>query len=407
MKILLSNPSLQYSKHTFKSLHQAGHEVLFATAYWYRPNRLIEKLVGLTSMDNYIKRYSDASIPAQLVQTRIWVTFFHFIIKFIPIDVEQKSYWEDRLHDQWVAKFIKKWKPDLIIGYEKSALKSFYAADTVGAIKWLDLAQVHPNTIASLREQLPFFKSITGTDQLFATVSELKEKEYEQANKITCLSQFAANTLMEAGINSNKILINPLGFDESIFYEDVQKGKAQKMPLHFIYTGIITKRKGVELLLETFAQLPNHLAKLTLIGPAGDATATLNKFLENNNIFYQPYLNQQELANALRSADVFVFPSFLDSWAVVVLEAMASGLPVIVTNNAGAAQLVNVKNGIVVPVGNKEALLNAMFNFIQFPNLISVMGRSAAAIAKEHTWNKYASNLINEINQLNINTSHV
>ena len=118
-------------------------------------------------------------------------------------------------------------------------------------------------------------------------------------------------------------------------------------------------------------------------------------------------MNQQELANALRSADVFVFPSFLDSWAAVVLEAMASGLPVIVTNNTGAAQLVNVKNGVVIPAGNKEALLNAMTNFLQFPQLNQVMGRSAAIIAKEHTWKKYASNLINEINQLTINTNHV
>ncbi len=407
MKILLSNPSIQYSKHTFKSLHHAGHEVLFATAYWYRPERLIEKLVGFTSLDSYIKRYSDKSIPTQSVQTRIWATFFHFFIKFMPFDVEQKSYWEDRLHDKWVARLVKKWKPDLIIGYEKSSLKSFIAADAIGAIKWLDLAQVHPNTIASLREKLPFFKLITGSNQLFDTIRSLKEKEYEQANTITCLSQFAANTLNEAGINSNKIFINPLGFDESIFYENSQNGNDQKIPVHFIYTGIITKRKGVELLLETFASIPNELAKLTLIGPAGDATSTLNKFLDNDNILYQPYLNQQELAKALRSADVFVFPSYLDSWAAVVLEAMASGLPVIVTNYTGAAQLVNVKNGIVIPAGNQEALLNAMLNFIQFPNLISVMGRSAAAIAKENTWEKYTASLIKEINKLVINNNHV
>jgi glycosyltransferase involved in cell wall biosynthesis len=407
LKILLSNPSIQYSKHTFKSLHQAGHEVLFATAYWYRPNRFIEKLFSITSLDSYIKRYSDTSIPTQSVETRIWATFFHFLIKFIPFDVEQKSYWEDRIHDQWVAGLVKKWKPDLIIGYEKSSLKSFNAADAIGAIKWLDLAQVHPKTIASLREKLPFFKLITGTDQLFTTIQSLKEKEYEHANTITCLSQFAANTLKEAGIDSNKILINPLGFDESIFYENVQNEKNQNEPIHFIYTGIITKRKGVELLLETFAGIPNHLAKLTLIGPAGDATPTLNKFLEYGNIFYQPYLNQQELAKALRSADVFVFPSYLDSWAAVVLEAMASGLPVIVTNYTGAAQLVNVKNGIVIPAGDKEAILNAMLNFIQFPNLISVMGRSAAAIAKEHTWKKYTANLIKELNKLTINNNYV
>ncbi len=400
MKILLSNPSIQYCKHTFKALHRGGHEVVFATAYWYRPYRLLEQVLSLTSLKKYLNRYHDEAIPNQLVITYFLNTCFHFIIKFLPFDVEQKSYWEDRLHDRWVARFIKKWKPDLVIGYEKSVLYSFIAADSIGATKLLDLAQVHPNTINSLRIQLPFFVSITGTEHLFRKISALKKKEYELANSIACLSNYAAATLTEAGISKYKIFVNPLGFDEKVFYPSDQKETAVVLPVQFIYTGIITKRKGVEILLEAFSQISPQLANLTLIGPPGDAIAIVNKFLDRSNISYYPYMNQGDLANSLRAADVFVFPSYLDSWAAVVLEAMAAGLPVIVTNHTGTAQLVTVKNGMVIQAGKKEALINAMHNFIQFPNLVRVMGRSAATIAQAHTWQAYSTILLEQINTI-------
>ncbi len=144
-----------------------------------------------------------------------------------------------------------------------------------------------------------------------------------------------------------------------------------------------------------------------MIGPAGDASDLLNSYLDQKNIFYTPYINQNDLAKALQTADVFVFPSFLDSWAAVVLEAMASGLPVIVTKNTGAAQLVTVKNGMVIPVGDKQALFNAMTNFLEFPQLNQVMGRSAAETAKQFTWKRYNHQIAQELNKLMPLISHV
>ena len=134
MKILLSNPSIQYSKQTFKALKAAGHEVVFATAYWYRSKRVLEQALSVTSLKSYLTRYADDLINGNQVITHFWATCFHFFIKFLPFDVEQKSYWEDRLQDKWVSRYIKKWKPQLVIGYEKSSIKSFLAADSVGAI---------------------------------------------------------------------------------------------------------------------------------------------------------------------------------------------------------------------------------------------------------------------------------
>ena len=220
MKILVSNPSLQYTRNTVKALLTGEHDVVFATAYWHQPNRLFEKIITtlFPSLNNKLLRYTDNNIPSTSVRTSFLGILFHFLNKILPLSVEQKSFWEDQIHDKWVTKLIKQLKPELVIGYEKSCYSTFNSATTLGAKKWLDLSQVHPNFIMQLRNKYLFFQSITGSAKLFNKISEVKKKEYELADTISCLSEFAASTLIEAGINSTKIIINPLGFDTNLFF---------------------------------------------------------------------------------------------------------------------------------------------------------------------------------------------
>jgi glycosyltransferase involved in cell wall biosynthesis len=406
MRILISNPSIQYTRNTVKALLDSGHEVMFATAYWYRPNRLFEKIFSATPLKKYLQRHSDEQIRAASVIDHPWGRLLYFLVKLIPASVEQKSYWQDRMHDRWVSKLVRGWEPQLVIGYEKSCLDTFKSASELNAVKWLDLSQVHPSFIDSLRKEFSFFKGITGTKSKFRQIFKHKILEYELADTIFCLSDFAAGTLVQNGISYSKILVNPLGYNPNIFFPPVEKEKKSNHPLRIVYAGIITQRKGVHVLLEALQGLSEKDVHLTLIGPAGDASALLNRNLHKSNITYIPFLSQPELANELRKADVFLFPSFLDSWAAVVVEAMACGLPVIVTENTGAAQLVNEQVGRIIPVNDVNAIRNAILYFIDYPEALQQMGLKASEAVQTYSWSRYHDQL-NQLLEQEMKNQHV
>jgi starch synthase len=96
------------------------------------------------------------------------------------------------------------------------------------------------------------------------------------------------------------------------------------------------------------------------------------------------------LLREMSEADVFVFPSLFEGFALVILEAMAAGLPVITTpNTAGPDLIEDGKEGLIVPAGDVEALRTAMESLLNNPERARAMGRAAHEKAKEYTWERY------------------
>ncbi len=104
-------------------------------------------------------------------------------------------------------------------------------------------------------------------------------------------------------------------------------------------------------------------------------------------------MTQEDLVKQYQDADVFVFPSYLDSWAMTVLEAMACGTPVIVTENTGSRDAVEKGGGIVIPAGNDLALEDAIKNLYNNRSTLETLGKKAREVAIEYTWEKYYQKL--------------
>ncbi|MEN9599549.1 MAG: hypothetical protein RL596_1868 [Bacteroidota bacterium] len=390
---------MQYTLRTVKALSAGGHDVTFATVYWYRPRRLFEIIVGLLfpAFKRKLSVKSDPEIESSKVQTRFSAFLLQLFNRVQKKRVEESSYIDDRWQDKWVAKWVKKNKPDLVIGYEKSCLKTFTVAKQYGAITWLDLSQVHPNYIATLREIYPFFKTITGGESLFQAISKHKISEYEVADKIFSLSQFAKSTLSQNSIDETKVVVNSLGYDPSIFYPSPLKTINNNKPLKLIYAGIITKRKGIHLLLEAINSFQSREVELILIGPKSDASYLIDTYESRIKINYIEACAQDKLADYFREADVFVFPSYLDSWAAVVPEAMACGLPIITTTATGSSQLVTSDCGFVIESNNIDALEAAIQYFIDNKSSIQVMGNAASIAVEKYSWKKYSERLLQQL----------
>lgn len=149
------------------------------------------------------------------------------------------------------------------------------------------------------------------------------------------------------------------------------------------------------------------LAKLDLviIGPLLDGADLFTKYA---GLFtYFDFLHHEELVMHLRQSDVYVFPSYLDSWAMTVVEAMACGLPVIVTESTGAKDAVREgESGFIIPTGDLDSLKEKILFFYNNKVKIKEMGECAVKSAKLYTWENYYSEVkktITDIADIHLN----
>jgi glycosyltransferase involved in cell wall biosynthesis len=155
----------------------------------------------------------------------------------------------------------------------------------------------------------------------------------------------------------------------------------QAGPVSFLVAGQVVPRKGLEPLVEACAQLSGNFT-LTVVGEGEQRPALERRVVElglTDRVRWLGWVPYQQLARHLQAADVFVFPTFEDTWGMVALEAMALGTPVVCSRFAGAAELiVDGDNGILADPGDPATLAAAMARFLDDPGLADTLGKAAA-----------------------------
>ena len=132
-------------------------------------------------------------------------------------------------------------------------------------------------------------------------------------------------------------------------------------------------------------------------GPLRGELEALAKDLKiNSAVSFSGWLPKSELPGVYRLADVFVLPSADEGMPNVVLEAMASGLPVIATKISGNEELVkDGENGYLVPSGDARALADKLEFLINNKNLSGELGKKSLEIAGKYSWESVARQYLN------------
>jgi glycosyltransferase involved in cell wall biosynthesis len=112
------------------------------------------------------------------------------------------------------------------------------------------------------------------------------------------------------------------------------------------------------------------------------------------NVEFHGSIPKSVLFEAYQSADVLVFPTLSDGFGLVVTEAMAHGLPVITTDQAGAADLISPDNGIIVPTADARALADALQWCLDNRDRLQAMRHHALETARRRQWRHYRRDLI-------------
>jgi glycosyltransferase involved in cell wall biosynthesis len=207
---------------------------------------------------------------------------------------------------------------------------------------------------------------------------------YNQMEEVLVPSSGTREQLLSHGLPLEKMKPLPRWVDTEQFRPDkrverywLERGLSGRTTL--LYVGRVSREKGLDLLVEAFCRLVDEGAELCLaiIGD-GPYRAEMEQALAGYPALFTGYLQGEELQRAYASADLFVFPSATDTFGNVVLEAQASGLPVIVSDAGGPCELmIGGETGMVFSAGEQDALTGAIRSMSANRLILSLMGESA------------------------------
>ena len=156
--------------------------------------------------------------------------------------------------------------------------------------------------------------------------------------------------------------------------------------INVLYAGRLTREKGVDLLADAFesARLREPRLHLVLAGGGPEEEALRGRL--GRHATFLGWLGGEDLARAYASADAFMFASRTDTFGQVILEAQASGLPVIAVDEGGPASLIVDGETGLLALAEPDALADSLLTVTQSPLVAERLGKSALAVVRERTW---------------------
>ncbi|MEM9885170.1 MAG: glycosyltransferase family 4 protein [Bacteroidota bacterium] len=391
MKVVVSQPNKQYCNDLLLALHQHGYLEQFYTLFASNKNTFAQKLLP-NRFKGELRKRNFPGIPADRISHFPDLLVYH---KLFTSDIESKIKKSFKRFDQAVAGAISKVDYDIALSYENANLHTFQAAKQQGKITVLDLAQVHHNTIADINDIVPLEKGLTREKMRY--MNALKDEALAYTDYVLTLSSFARDTMMEQGVAPERLYTANLGINPELFTS--KKAWNQNQKIQFLFVGTMTYRKGLDILLRAFHELHLPNVELILVGPMADAADQMQQY--EGSYTYIPFLHHEALVHYYQQADVFIFPSYLDSWAQTVVEAMACGTPAIVTEHTGAKDAVQQGGGFVIPINDVAALKEKILYFVEQPKEIERIGRAATKIAQQYTWVNYHRKIVAIMEEIN------
>jgi glycosyltransferase involved in cell wall biosynthesis len=231
---------------------------------------------------------------------------------------------------------------------------------------------------------------------------------YDQLDVIYAPSKSTRDELISKGIRPEKIKVYPRGIDTQRFQPTKRNGILNKLfgidgGTVVTYVGRISKEKNLDLFVDAFRQLYVKIENvhMVIVGD-GPYLSEMKEITQGLPSHFTGYLTGERLPEIYASSDIFVFPSTTDTFGNVVLEAQASGLPVIVTDEGGPREnMIHQKTGLIVAAGDSKALFEAMYQLTTQKLQRKLMGHEARLYVEKRsfesaflkTWEFYHENM--------------
>jgi glycosyltransferase involved in cell wall biosynthesis len=224
----------------------------------------------------------------------------------------------------------------------------------------------------------------------YTTLNAIAERSaYQKARLVVAVSDRVRQELLSIGLPENKVRVIINGVDLEEFHPGSATrsalGLPSKVPLALFVGDIRTPRKNLDSILRALVQVPAlHLAIVgaTETSPFPALAAALGVESRAHFLGFR-----KDIADIMRAADMFVFPSRYEACSLVLLEAMATGLPIVTAQTTGGAELIGKDCGVVLSdPDDLPALVQALHCLLDSPEQRQHMGENARRIAEQHSW---------------------
>ena len=224
------------------------------------------------------------------------------------------------------------------------------------------------------------------------------------AARIIATSEMEQQELLDEGVSVEKVVIRHNGIDPTSFTSLPPRGGFREKwniapgePL-ILFLSRIIPRTGADMLIESFAEACSESGRLVIAGPEGEPgylahleACAKKSGVESRVIFAGPLYGEEKKA-ALADADLFALPSRYENFANAPAEAMACGIPVIITDACGIRSLVEGEAGLVIPP-EKQALTDALRKMLADKTLYARFKEGCIRVASQLSWDRLAEKM--------------
>ncbi|MGJ0340542.1 glycosyltransferase [Aliarcobacter cryaerophilus] len=322
-----------FQYHQAKALNNAGHQIGVLSVGYMTPRYLISKYIYKKE-----EKINDINIKRYYKQ-------LYFPHRYMPFEILKNNY--IKMADKLYSRYIKEFgMPDIIHAHNflYAGIIAEFLKDKYG-IKYI--VTEHSSSFVRNKLSKEKIKAI--------------ENVAKNALKVTAVSSSFNNILKEYTKTNIDLLPNIV--DDFFFQKEFQN----KISKNFIFLHIasLDKNKNQELLIKSFEKIAklNHNVYLNIAG-----SGYMKKYLESlvkkldiqKQVNFLGRITQERVREEIMKSDCFVLSSNFETFGVVLIEALACGLPLITTKCGGPEDIVNEQNGILIDVENQLQLEDAM-----------------------------------------------
>ncbi len=267
----------------------------------------------------------------------------------------------------------------------------------MGMLKWMDVPTVTSFHLDYARLANQFKLGLFDLGFTRPLIDELTKNVFNWSDYSLAPSRLVQRQMQSLGISNVGLwrrgvdakAFHP-GFRSAAMRQEMTQGNPDETIL--IYVGRLSQEKQIEHIRPALEQMPN--CRLVLVGD-GPARPALERYFAGLPVTFMGYLTGERLSLAYASADIFVFPSRLETFGLVVIEAMAAGLPVVASRVGGVTDIVEEgKTGYTFNSGDSAALLNGIRQIASSSENMRRMGMQARSYAETQSWDAIMDEVI-------------
>ncbi len=393
MGVLFGHPTGNPNAHQAAMAHYASGRLETFCVSWIPTPReigLLRHIPGLRDLTGRIERRMFpvlANVHTVQGKYREWGRIVRRLVEGSPITDEAMAYDANDWLMQTMARECERPSVNAVHSYEDCSLLQFEEAKRLGKACIYDMPIGYYPFWENLQRKLALEFSDwlprEGLHEDRHVRPAQKKREMELADLVLGPSTFVGQTIRES--HDKLFALAPYGVD-SEFWHPGSKDEENR-PLRFIYAGQASLRKGIPLLITAWEQAGLKDAELLLVGSwqlADEKRVNLPR-----GVRHLRACSPTELREQYQQADCFAFPSYFEGFGLVLLEAMACGLPVMSSERTAAPDFLTKNSGWIVPAGNAEAWVEGLREAGNKRNEIRAMKEAARRVATANTWQRY------------------